>query len=283
MKDTASPSGLRWSALLTRLGPLFGLIFVTSLFPALRPRTFLTTDNFQIMLLQTAVVGTAALGMTMIIIAGGIDLSIGSNIALCTVAVASCCFPRACLHGPGGLGQRRGGLALRHPHRRCSSPGCKLTPFIVTLGTWGAFRGARPSAWANETIVAAPETWLNSLLQSPGPGHRWMLFPSGVWLMLVLTVLVAALLRYTRFGRHIFAVGSNEQTARLCGISVARTKLLTYAVGLAFAGIAGLLQLTYLPVGEPTTANGLELAVIAAVVIGGGSLNGGGGVRCLIC
>ena len=95
--------------------------------------------------------------------------------------------------------------------------------------------------------------------------------------MLLLTCLVAVLLRYTRFGRHVFAIGSNEQTARLCGVPLDRTKLLVYSVGLAFAGIAGVLQFSYLTVGDPTTAAGLELAVIAAVVIGGASLNGGEG------
>jgi len=85
------------------------------------------------------------------------------------------------------------------------------------------------------------------------------------------------MLRYTRFGRHIFAIGSNESTARLCGVPVKRTKVLIYVVGLAFAGIAGVLQFSYLSVGDPTTAAGLELAVIAAVVIGGASLSGGEG------
>src|SRR5258708_29197533 len=95
--------------------------------------------------------------------------------------------------------------------------------------------------------------------------------------MPALPLMVAALGRYTRFGRHIFAIGSNEQTARLCGVPVKRTKLLIYIVGLAFAGIAGVLQFSYLTVGDPTTANGLELAVIAAVVIGGARLHGGAG------
>src|SRR5262249_2845810 len=78
----------RWPALPATMGPVIGLVFVVALFALLRPRTFPTVDNFQIMLLQTAVVGTAALGMTLIIASGGIDLSIGSNIALCTVTVA---------------------------------------------------------------------------------------------------------------------------------------------------------------------------------------------------
>jgi ribose transport system permease protein len=263
-----------WAALWSKLGSVLGLAFVVILFAVLRPHTFLTADNFQIMLLQTAVVGTAALGMTLIIIAGGIDLSIGSNIALCTVVIALLLQHHVspALAALGGIatgaacGALIGSLITR----------LNLTPFIVTLGMWGALRGAAKGL-ANETMVAAPSTWLNDLLQSLRPQSRWMIFPPGVWLMLVLTLFVGALLRYTRFGRHIFAIGSNEQTARLCGVSVKRTKLLIYVVGLAFAGIAGVLQFSYLTVGDPTTANGLELAVIAAVVIGGASLNGGEG------
>ncbi len=226
------------------------------------------------MLLQTAVVGTAALGMTLIIISGGIDLSIGSNIALCTVAVALLLSlgvpPLLAALGGIGVGALCGALIGLLITR------LGLTPFIVTLGMWGALRGAAKGL-AHESIVSAPTTWLNGLLTSLRPTNRWMLLPPGVWLMLALTVLVAALLRYTRFGRHVFAIGSNEQTARLCGVPVQRTKLLIYTVGLAFAGIAGVLQFSYLTVGDPTTAAGLELAVIAAVVIGGASLNGGEG------
>ena len=263
-----------WRALPAKLGPFIGLIFVIALFGFLRPRTFLTADNFQIMLLQTAVVGTAALGMTLIIISGGIDLSIGSNIALCTVAIALLLKMNAppLVAALGGIatGSACGALIGLLITR------LNLTPFIVTLGMWGALRGLAKGL-ANETMVAAPSTWLNDLLQSLRPANRWMLFPPGVWLMLALTLLVAAMLRYTRFGRHIFAIGSNEQTARLCGVPVRRTKLLIYTIGLAFAGVAGVLQFSYLTVGDPTTASGLELAVIAAVVIGGASLNGGEG------
>ncbi len=257
-----------------KFGPIIGLAFVVALFALLRPRTFLSADNFQIMLLQTVVVGTAALGMTLIIISGGIDLSIGSNIALCTVAVAlflnQGAPPLVAALGGIAVGSACGALIGLLITR------LNLTPFIVTLGMWGALRGLAKGL-ANESIVAAPSTWLNDLLQSPRPESRWMLFPAGVWLMLGLTLFVAALLRYTRFGRHVFAIGSNEHTARLCGVSVRRTKLLIYIIGLAFAGLAGVLQFSYLTVGDPTTAGGLELAVIAAVVIGGASLHGGEG------
>ena len=104
-----------------------------------------------------------------------------------------------------------------------------------------------------------------------------MLLPVGVWLLVIMAILVAVLLRYTRLGRHIFAIGSNEETARLCGVAVWRVKVIVFMLGGAFAGLAGLMQFSRLTVGDPTVAVGLELDVIAAVVIGGGSLSGGEG------
>ncbi|MBT4500127.1 MAG: ABC transporter permease, partial [Gemmatimonadetes bacterium] len=88
---------------------------------------------------------------------------------------------------------------------------------------------------------------------------------------------VGGMLRYTRLGRHIFAIGSNEQTARLCGVAVERVKVTVYGVCAGFAGLAGVMQFSRLTVGDPTVAVGLELDVIASVVIGGGSLAGGEG------
>lgn len=257
-----------------RFGPALGLVFVLLLFSIARPVTFPTWNNFEIMLLQTAVVGTAALGMTLIIISGGIDLSVGSNIALCTVAVALLMGmgwpPLAAAFGgiaAGSLsGLLIGGLVTRF----------RLAPFIVTLGMWGAIRGLAKGL-AGEQMVFAPPTWLNDLLTSVGPGSRWLLFPPGVWMTVALAVATFVLLRWTRFGRHIYAIGSNEATARLCGVRVERTKLFVYTLGGGFAGVAGVLQFSYLTMGDPTTAIGAELDVIAAVVIGGGSLAGGQG------
>jgi len=95
--------------------------------------------------------------------------------------------------------------------------------------------------------------------------------------MILLAMVVSAMLRYTRFGRYIFAIGSNEQTARLCGVPVERTTLLIYVVAGALFAVAGILQFSYLGMGDPTTAVGMELDIIAAVVIGGASLSGGQG------
>lgn len=255
---------------LTAFAPLVGLIAVCGLFAVLRFETFVTWDNFAIILQQTAVIGIAALGMTLVIIAGGIDLSVGSIIALGTVVIALLlqedCSPLvAALGGVGtcALCGALSGLLITK---------LRLLPFVVTLGMMGALRGAAKGL-AGEQPVYPDETWLNNLMQLGREGG----LPSGVWLMLGFAVLVALLLRYTRFGRHVFAVGSNELTARLCGVPVERVKLLVYILGAAFAGLGAVLQFAYLTGGDPTTAVGLELNIIAAVVIGGASLAGGQG------
>lgn len=256
------------------IGPTIGLVAVLLLFAVLRPQTFATVDNLQLILLQTAVVGVAAIGTTLVIISGGIDLSVGSNIALCSIVVAKILNANmspalACLGGiaAGALcGLLAGTLVTRF----------KLTPFIVTLGAWGALRGAAKGL-ANETTISAPSTWINSLMSSLPNDKAWMLFPPGVWLMIVLGVLVSLMLKYTRFGRHIYVIGSNEQTAHLCGVNVGGRKLLIYTLGFGLVGLAGVLQFSYLSMGDPTTAMGYELSAIAAVVIGGGSLSGGQG------
>ncbi|RYX83122.1 ABC transporter permease [bacterium] len=262
------------SKIIDKIGPLLGLFFVVGLFTALRPTTFPTIDNAQLILLQTAVVAMAALGMTLIIVSGGIDLSVGSNIALCTVSIALLLAkgvsPLLAILGGVVTGMVCGlliGLLITR---------LKLSPFIATLGMWGAVRGIA-KGMANEQTVVAPETWLNSLLNTLPDNQKWMIFPAGVWMTLLFALFVVLMLRFTRFGRHIFAVGSNEQTARLCGVSVDTTKLAIYVLAGAFAGLAGLLQFSFLTLGDPTTATGMELDIIAAVVIGGASLSGGQG------
>lgn len=257
-----------------KVGPLTGLAIVFALFSLLRPDRFPTAGNIELMLLQTAVVGTGALGMTIVIVSGGIDLSVGSMVALSTVTIAlllnAGVSPLAAAFGGVVAGALCGsfiGLLVTR---------LRLAPFIATLAMWGALRGAAKGL-ANEQVIVAPSTWLNKLLNVLTDDQKWMIVPPGVWLMLILACIVGAFLNYTRLGRHIIAVGSNEQTARLCGISVERTKLLVYMLGSGFAALAGVLQFSYLTVGDPTTGTGMELDIIAAVVIGGASLAGGEG------
>jgi ribose/xylose/arabinose/galactoside ABC-type transport system permease subunit len=155
----------------------------------------------------------------------------------------------------------------------------RVVPFIVTLGMMLVVRGAAKGIGREQKIDVdlVRLKWLDDLLASVPPERSWMLLPPGVWMLILLAVAMAALLRYTRLGRHTFAIGSNEQTARLCGVAVERVKVLVYTLCGVFGGLAGLMQFSRLTVGDPTVAVGLELNVIAAVVIGGGSLSGGEG------
>ena len=272
--QTPQTRRIDWRRILGQLGPFIGIIFVVALFGALSPKKFLTLANMEVILLQAAVVGVAALGMTMIIISGGIDLSVGSNIAVSCVTTAI--FLRdghpASTAALAGIGAgTASGLLIG-----VLVTSLRLSPFIVTLGLWGALRGVA-KLLADERSVSAPATWLNSLMGLLPQEDRWMIARPGVWIMLALAVFTALLLRYTRFGRHIFAIGSNEQTARLCGVPVVRTKILVYAIAGALTGLAGVLQFASLTIGDPATAKGYELDIIAAVVIGGASLSGGQG------
>jgi ribose/xylose/arabinose/galactoside ABC-type transport system permease subunit len=264
---------LKTRDLLTRGGPLLGLLFVCAVFALLIGPQFFRPVNLELIARQTAIVCTAALGMTMVIVAAGIDLSVGSIIALSTVVIALLLKRDVSplLSALGGVaaaaacGLANGILITR----------LRVVPFIVTLGTMLIVRGAAKGL-ADERRIEAPATWLNGLLRTVEAG-RGLFVPPGIWVLLVLALLIAGVLRYTVFGRHLFAIGSNERTARLCGVRVERVKVAVYTISAALAGVAGVMQFAKLSVGDPTVAVGLELDVIAAVIIGGGSLTGGNG------
>jgi ribose transport system permease protein len=222
---------------------------------------------------QTAIVCVAALGMTMVIIAGGIDLSVGSIIALSTVVTAL--LLRASVSpAVAALGAVAAG-ALCGAVNGVLITGLRVVPFIVTLGTMLLVRGAAKGL-SDERRIEAPITWLNDLLRTVRDSSGALL-PWGIWITILLAIIVAATLRYTRFGRHLFAIGSNERTARLCGVRVETCKIAVYTIAAMLAGLAGVMEFSRLSVGDPTVAVGLELDVIAAVIIGGGSLAGGKG------
>jgi ribose/xylose/arabinose/galactoside ABC-type transport system permease subunit len=266
-----------WSYWLGRLGPLLGLAIIFAFFAWQAPESFRSTRNLETIARQTTIVGMGALGMTVVIIAGGIDLSIGSMVALATVVIAWTLNMRIPGLGPWGAaaaavvacgvcGAVNGLLITR----------LRVVPFIVTMGMMLLVRGAAKGL-SREQKIDAPETWLNELLASLQDHQRWLLVPAGVWLLVVMSVFMALALRYTRLGKHAFAIGSNELTARLCGVAVNRVKVYIYPLCGLFGGLAGVMQFSRLTVGDPTVAVGLELDVIAAVVIGGGSLAGGEG------
>jgi ribose/xylose/arabinose/galactoside ABC-type transport system permease subunit len=263
---------------LARLGPAFGLAAVWALFAALKGPSFWGWENQRLMLLQTAIVGTAAVGATLVII------SVGSAIALGTVVVAlllNAGMPELCAAAGGVAAGALVGLVIgAFVTGRVVLPRLlgriELSPFIVTLAMWGALRGLAKGLGDNRPVYVDGQPALLDLMRNTGTGLGAIAAP-GVWLMVAVAVLAALGLRHTRFGRHVFAVGSNEQTARLCGVRVEQTKLAIYACASACAGLAAVLQFAYLGQGDPTTAEGYELKVIAAVVIGGASLTGGEG------
>ena len=150
-----------------------------------------------------------------------------------------------------------------------------LTQGPITGHLLGMARGV--AKWmAREQTVNVPDTWLNDLLVT-FPRQEWMIFPPGVCIALLLAIVFALVLRRTVCGRRVFALGSNEAAARAVGIATNRLKVLTYSTAGFLFGLAGLMQMSRLRQGDPTVAIGTELDVIAAVVIGGGSLNGGEG------
>ena len=202
-------------------GPLIGLLFVSIIFGSLIGPRFFNGANLELIARQTAIVCTTALGMTMVIVSAGIDLSVGSVVALTTVVIAVLLRADA---GPGMAAL--GGIvaaALCGVANGVLITGLRVIPFIVTLGMMILLRGAAKGL-ADERRIEAPQTWLNDLLRTLDPDSA-MVVPAGIWLVVALALIVGGTLGFTRFGRHLFSIGSNERTARLCGVPVERTKI----------------------------------------------------------
>ncbi len=260
---------------LRRLGPFVGLVLVIAVFAVLTnaPERYLSPANLRIVLAQTVIVALGATGMTMIIISGGIDLSVGSTIAFTSVVTAV-----GLRNGWAPIVSVLAGVlvgALVGLINSLAITKLKVVPFIATLGMLGVARGA--AKWlAGQQTVNVPQTWVNELAVTV-PSRSWLLVAPGVWLALLLAVIAAVVLRRTVFGRRVFALGSSEAAARACGISTDRLKVWIYSLAGLLFGLAGVTQMSRLRQGDPTVAVGAELDVIAAVVIGGGSLSGGEG------
>lgn len=255
-------------------GPLLALILVYALFAMLSPDTFAGSINLMTMARQTVVVAIAAVGMTLIMVQGGIDLSVGSVVALSTVVIASALRGGYDPMTAVALGMICGTVCGLLNGALVSW--LRITPFIVTLGTMSILRGLAKGLADEQKIDADPQG-LDEMMAFLPDDRAWMLLPPGIWCALLVAVLVALLLHYTRLGRHIVAVGSNARAAELCGIHIPRITVTVYAIAGLLAGLAGVMEFATLTVGDPTDSVGLELEVIAAVVIGGGSLSGGQG------
>lgn len=261
------------AGLLRAAGPLIGLLFVYLLFLAIAPDRPVGFLDIRTVAVHAVLVSIVGIGMTLVIVSGGIDLSVGSGVALSGVVAAMASrsgwpLPIVVLAAVGtgaACGAYNGLLAgvLRLP------------AFIVTLGTLGFFRGVAKWASSSNTVYA-PTRGLERLM-SPEPPSAWWVLAPGTWIALVLAACGSALLARTVLGRQLVAIGCNRAAARLAGLPIAWRTWQVYTLCGACVGVAGLLQFGRVTVGDPTISVGLELDVVAAVVIGGASLAGGTG------
>lgn len=230
---------------------------------------FLTQTNLSSVIRQTAVINIMALGMTLIIVSGGIDLSVGAILAMAgllgTMAMEKG-YPILLGVAVGILtgmfwGFVNGMLTTR----------LRINPFIVTLGTLGIIRGL--------TLIISnglPVHQIPAAFSFLGEGNV-LGVPFVLWILLVCAVIVHVILENTRLGRYAFSIGSNPDAAWYAGIPVPFHTTAVYAIGGMLTGLAGMVEASRLMTGQPTAGQGYELQAIAAVVIGGGSLRGGEG------
>jgi ribose transport system permease protein len=241
---------------------------------------FLTPDNGWNILRQISVNLCLSIGMTLVILGGGIDLSVGAILGLAGAVSAGLLKNGLALPGTslvleftvsgailagvvvGGAAGGFNGLAVTR---------FKLPPFVATLGMLSIARGLT-MLWTG----GFPITGLGAQFGYLGTGSL-LGMPLPVWVMLALTAVFVVVTQRTRFGRHLYAVGGNERAARLTGLNVARIKLAIYTLADALAGVAGLIVTARLDSAQPNAGLGYELDSIAAVVIGGTSLSGGRG------
>ena len=256
------------AGMLQRLLPFLSLIILFVALSIASPY-FLTANNLTSVARQTAGFNTMALGMTIVIISGGIDLSVGSILGLSglvgTMALeAGYPIVVGVLAGIviGMLCGFLNGLLVTR---------LRIPPFVVTLGTLGIYRGLALIFSNGLPVHKIPAAF--SFL---GEGNL-LGIPFVAWMLVICAVLVHVVLEHTRLGRYAFAIGSNKIASIYAGIPVDFHITAVYAIGGALTGLAGMIEASRLMTGQPTAGQGSELQAIAAVVIGGGSLNGGEG------
>ena len=243
-------------------------IFLT-VFPTTRS-TFLTPKNMFNILRQNASNLFLATGMTMVIILGGIDLSVGSVIALSGVVAAGCVVNFGLPEAVGFIAAIAVGAAvgLFNGFIICKTD---IPPFIVTLASMNITIGI-----ALVLTGGAPIRCMTDAFKFPGAGYVGPV-PTPVILMFIIFILAALMINKTQLGRHIYAVGGNVQAAKFSGISVQKVKFIVYAYTGVMAGIAGVVIASRLYSGQPTAGDGAEMDAIASVVVGGTSMSGGSG------
>lgn len=269
MNKLATVMRSKYFASIKKQAAAFTSLFLMIIIFSLSAPYFLTINNFLTIGLQTAVIGIIAIGMTYVIITGGIDLSVGSIMAFSGMVVGV-----TVLNGAGtvvavicGLvaGVACGlvnGLFISKAH---------LPPFISTLALMITLRGL------SLTLTNGKPVFIGLDAYAKIAGSRTLGIPNPVIYLIVLCVLFAFILRRTVLGKAIYAIGSNEEAARLSGVNVARMKLFVYGLSGFLCAVSGVVLSSRLISAQPTEGNGYELEAIAAVIIGGASLSGGSG------
>lgn len=259
------------SELLKKYNLIFLMIIFIVISTVLSPN-FLTPDNFLNLLQQASIPGVVAIAMTLVVLLGGIDLSVGSVLAFSgmVASIVALNFPDgmigillACLAGlavSGVMGFVTGILIAK----------CKLPDFIASLAMMEIARGA-----ALLTTSGNPVFGLGDKFHQLGGGFLFDKLAYSAIFWIILTAIFALILKYTIFGRSLFAIGGNREAAMLSGIKTKRNYILTYVLSGLLSGFAGVLTASWMSTGQPTAGNGYELDAIAASVIGGASLSGG--------
>ena len=248
---------------------ILAIILLCILMTILSPY-FLTFDNIKNIASQTTIYGLLAIGMTFVILTGGIDLSVGSVLAFAGVTLALCIkaeIPFAfsviiCILAGLASGAVNGVLVTL----------CNVPPFIASMGTLNIFRGA-----ALVITKGTAVTGLGTTLQYIGSGEIAKAIPVPFLIMLICFGIAYFLLGHTRFGRYLYVLGGNSEAARFCGIRVKLYKFMAYAICGITAALASIVMSGRLNSAQPIAADGYELDAIAAVVLGGVSMNGGAG------
>ena len=278
--DAGLTSSSRWTApalarsllALTRareMSVLLALVLVSTGI-ALATPYFLTTDNLMGVFRSFSTTAIMSIGMVMVIITGGIDLSVGSVMGLAGLVTAL-----AFQHGfPTGVSVACGlgvGVVFGLTNGLLVTVG-RLPPFIATLGTLSIGRGLMYII--TKGVPVTPDT--PDIFNQIGQGYLGNV-PAPVVIMVVLAVVFSVVMAYTTFGRHVYATGGNEHAAWISGVNTARTKLIVYTMSGAISSLAGIVAFSRFLSAEPASGFGIELDVIAAAAIGGASLAGGVG------
>ncbi|WP_225843168.1 ABC transporter permease [Streptomyces albus] len=273
--DSAPPRTAHGGTLRGRLQQLLalgGLVVICVVFAVADP-IFLSYGNITSVLFATVVIGTLALGATFVIISGGIDLSVGTGMALCAVVAGVLITDMGLPIAVGVLGTLLFGALLGFVNG-CNVSVLGLPPFIATLAMMLVAGGLALVVSGSAPIYFDSTAYTDISTGSIVPGTD---FPNAVLILAVVAILAGVTLSRTVLGRYTYALGSNEEATALSGVDVRRWKIVVYTLAGLFTGLAGILISARLGSAQPATGMGYELQAIAAVVIGGTSLNGGKG------